>query len=124
VEPGEVQVDWRRLILSIQHIPRPPYEQQHRILMPMLEQLLNDLEAGGLKGTASTFTMNKLTLNGTGEFTIGGPEGDNRLSGKKLVIDHYGPGVRSAAERSAARTVGRSDMHRPHFTAPLRKPET
>ena len=61
--------------------------------MPMLEQLLNDLEPGGLKGTASTFTMNKLILNGAGEFTIGGPEGDNRLSGKKLVIDHYGPGV-------------------------------
>ena len=93
VEPGEVQVDWRRLILSIQHIPKLPYERQHRILMPMLEQLLNDLEAGGLKGTASTFTMNKLILNGAGEFTIGGPEGDNGLSGKKLVIDHYGPGV-------------------------------
>ena len=24
---------------------------------------------------------------------VGGPEGDNGLSGKKLVIDHYGPGV-------------------------------
>ncbi len=32
-------------------------------------------------------------LNGAGEFAIGGPEGDNGLSGKKLVIDHYGPGV-------------------------------
>ena len=42
---------------------------------------------------ASTFTPNKLILNGQGEFAIGGPEGDNGLSGKKLVIDHYGPGV-------------------------------
>jgi len=24
---------------------------------------------------------------------VGGPEGDNGLSGKKLVVDHYGPGV-------------------------------
>jgi S-adenosylmethionine synthetase len=32
-------------------------------------------------------------LNGAGEFAIGGPKGDNGLSGKKLVIDHYGPGV-------------------------------
>ena len=34
-----------------------------------------------------------MVLNGAGEFTTGGPEGDNGLSGKKLVIDHYGPSV-------------------------------
>ena len=51
------------------------------------------MEAGGLEGAASTFTPDKLILNGAGEFAIGGPEGDNGLSGKKLVIDHYGPGV-------------------------------
>jgi S-adenosylmethionine synthetase len=59
----------------------------------MLEQILRDLERGGLEGVASTFTSDKLILNGAGEFAIGGPEGDNGLSGKKLVIDHYGPGV-------------------------------
>ena len=32
-------------------------------------------------------------LNGAGDFVIGGPRGDNGLSGKKLVVDHYGPGV-------------------------------
>ena len=51
------------------------------------------LRAGGLEGAASTFTSDKLLLNGAGEFAIGGPEGDNGLSGKKLVIDQYGPGV-------------------------------
>ena len=51
------------------------------------------METGGLEGAASTFTSDKLLLNGAGEFAIGGPEGDNGLSGKKLVIDHYGPGV-------------------------------
>ena len=93
VKPGQTQVEWRRLILSIQHIPKLPYERQHRILLPLLEQILKGLEAGGLKGAASTFTPGKLILNGAGEFAIGGPEGDNGLSGKKLVIDHYGPGV-------------------------------
>ena len=82
-----------RLVLSIQHIPKLPYERQHRILLPLLEQILKDLEAGGLVGAAATFTPDKLILNGAGEFAIGGPEGDNGLSGKKLVIDHYGPGV-------------------------------
>ena len=91
--PGAASVEWRRLILSVQHIPKLPYERQHRILLPMLEQILRDLETGGLEGVASTFTPDKLVLNGAGEFAIGGPEGDNGLSGKKLVIDHYGPGV-------------------------------
>lgn len=32
-------------------------------------------------------------VNGSGTFVIGGPEGDNGLSGKKLLLDHYGPRV-------------------------------
>jgi S-adenosylmethionine synthetase len=30
-------------------------------------------------------------VNGAGNFEIGGPQGDNGLSGKKLVVDAYGP---------------------------------
>jgi S-adenosylmethionine synthetase len=32
-------------------------------------------------------------VNGAGNFEVGGPEGDNGLSGKKLVVDGYGPRV-------------------------------
>lgn len=32
-------------------------------------------------------------VNGGGSFHVGGPEGDNGLSGKKLVMDAYGPRV-------------------------------
>ena len=34
-----------------------------------------------------------ITVNGSGTFTMGGPEGDNGLSGKKLLLDYYGPRV-------------------------------
>lgn len=34
-----------------------------------------------------------LELNGAGMFVCGGPNGDNGLSGKKLVVDAYGPTV-------------------------------
>lgn len=34
-----------------------------------------------------------LCINGAGAFEIGGPEGDNGLSGKKLVVDAYGPRI-------------------------------
>ena len=93
VAPSETWVKWHRLVLSVQHIPKLPYERQHRLLMPILEQILGELETEGLAGAASSFAADKLILNGAGEFAVGGPEGDNGLSGKKLVIDHYGPGV-------------------------------
>ena len=35
----------------------------------------------------------QLTANGAGAFEVGGPEGDNGLSGKKLVVDAYGPRI-------------------------------
>jgi S-adenosylmethionine synthetase len=35
----------------------------------------------------------EFVVNGSGTFSIGGPEGDNGLSGKKLLLDHYGPRV-------------------------------
>ena len=34
-----------------------------------------------------------LSVNGAGAFEIGGPNGDNGLSGKKLVVDAYGPRI-------------------------------
>jgi S-adenosylmethionine synthetase len=34
-----------------------------------------------------------MLVNGAGNFEVGGPEGDNGLSGKKLVVDAYGPRV-------------------------------
>lgn len=35
----------------------------------------------------------QLAVNGAGTFEVGGPAGDNGLSGKKLVMDAYGPRV-------------------------------
>lgn len=35
----------------------------------------------------------EIVVNGSGTFVEGGPEGDNGLSGKKLLLDHYGPRV-------------------------------
>ena len=93
VAPGATSVEWDRLILSVEHLPKLPYERQHRILLPILKHILGELENRGLQGAASTFAAERLVLNGAGEFAIGGPVGDNGLSGKKLVIDHYGPGV-------------------------------
>jgi len=86
-------VSWHRLILSVQHAPGLQSEEQHRLLLPLIKQLLWYLECDGISGALHTWHPEKLILNGAGEFSVGGPEGDNGLSGKKLVIDHYGPSV-------------------------------
>lgn len=86
-------VEWRRLILSLQHAAGISMEQQHRTLLPLLAGHLAQLEDLGLSGVASSFRPSHLILNGAGDFIMGGPRGDNGLSGKKLVVDHYGPSV-------------------------------
>ena len=37
--------------------------------------------------------LSKVVVNGGGDFDVGGPFGDNGLSGKKLVVDAYGPTI-------------------------------
>ncbi len=37
--------------------------------------------------------LDRVLVNGGGDFDVGGPDGDNGLSGKKLVVDAYGPTV-------------------------------
>ena len=48
--------------------------------------------AGAIPGFAPELP-DQFTVNGAGNFEVGGPEGDNGLSGKKLVVDAYGPRV-------------------------------
>jgi S-adenosylmethionine synthetase len=61
-------------------------------VVPAVEQELKQLDEA-LPGLAASWSFQRLRLNGAGDFTCGGTHGDNGLSGKKLVVDHYGPGV-------------------------------
>src|SRR4029077_111993 len=56
--------------------------------------LRNELQkcAGHLPGL-DPMLPEDVTINGAGNFEVGGPEGDNGLSGKKLVVDAYGPRI-------------------------------
>lgn len=86
-------VEWQRLVLSLQHAPGVDMETQHRELLAAIQGCLARAEAAGVAGARTTFQPPHLHLNGAGDFTVGGPRGDNGLSGKKLVVDHYGPSV-------------------------------
>ncbi len=64
-----------------------------------LHRAVRDAAAGELRDCASAIPGFRACLpeqfhvNGAGNFEVGGPEGDNGLSGKKLVVDAYGPRV-------------------------------
>lgn len=63
----------------------------HRAVRLALEDVLTAVSKR-LVGFAQDLPE-QLTVNGAGDFEVGGPEGDNGLSGKKLVVDAYGPRV-------------------------------
>ena len=50
-------------------------------------------KAASLLPTLKPDLPENIVVNGGGNFLIGGPEGDNGLSGKKLLMDYYGPRV-------------------------------
>ena len=68
------------------------YRELHQLVLRALEPVL--VECGALvPHPGRDWETEILRLNGAGDFSCGGPKGDNGLSGKKLVVDHYGPGV-------------------------------
>ncbi len=86
------QYRWNRLTLSIQHAPGVFAAEQHELVLPVMSGALAELEARGLEGI-SNLPLENFILNGMGDFIVGGPEGDNGLSGKKLAVDFYGPEI-------------------------------
>jgi len=55
--------------------------------------LLRRLAEEAVDSACAELPTPELVLNGAGMFIAGGPNGDNGLSGKKLVVDAYGPTV-------------------------------
>jgi S-adenosylmethionine synthetase len=62
-----------------------------RAVVRVVEGVVQDI-AASVPGFATSLPGD-IVVNGSGTFTTGGPEGDNGLSGKKLLLDHYGPRV-------------------------------
>ena len=79
-----------RLVCSMQHNPNIDWSD----LSSVVYQALDHLTARFLRESISCeidVPNIDLIINGHGDFSTGGPMGDNGLSGKKLVMDAYGP---------------------------------
>jgi len=76
---------------SLQQRIRSDEVALHRAVRIALEELLQGASVR-LPGFSHALPE-QLSVNGAGDFEVGGPEGDNGLSGKKLVVDAYGPRI-------------------------------
>ena len=88
-----IPVAWwlREFSCSLQQAANADEVGLHRAVRLALQQVLQE-SSKVLAGLCEQLP-DQLTVNGAGDFEVGGPEGDNGLSGKKLVMDAYGPRI-------------------------------
>jgi S-adenosylmethionine synthetase len=112
IEPGERP----RLVginIAIQHVAGIGFPDLQRLVVPEVARAFDELAAH--IEVPTSLGADILRLNGIGDFTCGGPRGDNGLSGKKLVVDHYGPQVPIGGGAICGK-----DPHKPDRVGPLR----
>ena len=73
----------RSVVISSQHTANVNQEQVRELLRPYL---VNSIPKNFLEG----FNENEFYVNPTGNFVIGGPDGDCGLTGRKIIVDTYG----------------------------------
>ena len=71
------------VVISTQHSPDVNQSQVKEIVRPYLEKSIPKKLLIGLK-------EEEFYVNPTGQFIIGGPDGDSGLTGRKIIVDTYG----------------------------------
>jgi len=71
------------VVISTQHSPEVDQSQVKEIVRPYLEKSIPKELLLGLK-------EEEFYVNPTGQFIIGGPDGDSGLTGRKIIVDTYG----------------------------------
>ena len=73
----------KSVVISSQHTENVGQEQVRELLRPYL---INSIP----KNFLEDFNENEFYVNPTGNFVIGGPDGDCGLTGRKIIVDTYG----------------------------------
>jgi S-adenosylmethionine synthetase len=74
-------VSLHSIVLSIQHLADFNSERIKELAVPIIKNIIPE---------KWELPMDKLFINPTGNFEIGGPHGDAGLTGRKIVVDTYG----------------------------------
>jgi S-adenosylmethionine synthetase len=97
--------------VAIQHAAGVEYGELHDLVLPVVLDALDEISVWADPELEGDW----FRLNGIGDFTCGGPMGDNGLSGKKLVVDFYGPQVAIGGGAICGK-----DVHKPDRVGALR----
>jgi S-adenosylmethionine synthetase len=81
---GETPKEIETVVLSTQHSPSLNHEAVKQLVM---DQILNPVLAEYSQYDQSKI---KFHINPTGIFTIGGPQADTGVTGRKIIVDTYG----------------------------------
>lgn len=90
LRPGPTGAEVEALNISVVHTAETSYEDLYRVVGPAVADALRTVP--GLQ-VPDAVDPSWCTINGAGAFLLPGPQGDGGLSGKKLVVDLYGPRV-------------------------------
>ena len=73
----------KSVVISTQHSPDVNQAQVRELVKPYIERSIP-------KELLSSLDENEIYVNPTGNFVIGGPDGDSGLTGRKIIVDTYG----------------------------------
>ena len=75
--------DVTSVVISTQHSETVNQKKVKELILPYIEKSIPKNLLSGLK-------ENNIYINPTGQFIIGGPDGDTGLTGRKIIVDTYG----------------------------------
>ncbi len=73
----------KSVVISTQHSKDVNLGQVKELCMPYIERSIP-------KNLLGSLDENEIYINPTGNFVIGGPDGDSGLTGRKIIVDTYG----------------------------------
>ena len=73
----------KSVVISTQHSPDVNQAQVRELVKPYIEKSIP-------KELLSSLDEKEIYVNPTGNFVIGGPDGDSGLTGRKIIVDTYG----------------------------------
>ena len=73
----------KSVVISTQHSPDVKQSQVRELVKPYIEKSIP-------KNLLTSLDEKEIYVNPTGNFVIGGPDGDAGLTGRKIIVDTYG----------------------------------
>ena len=73
----------KSVVISTQHSADVDQSQVRKLVIPYIEKSIP-------KNLLNNLDEKEIYINPTGNFVIGGPDGDSGLTGRKIIVDTYG----------------------------------